>query len=448
MVNQKYIQKLIQGHSAFILRAEESERYYTNDNDIKKTGASIYKNKTEDETNPLKRADNRISHNWHEILVDQKVGYAFTYPPMFDVGNDSDNKRISEILGDKFPVVVKNLGVSASNCGVGWLHYWNGDNAFQYAPVDPKQIVPVFSNDLEEKLIGVLRAYTYVNDAGELKHRCEYWDDTTVKFFEEDSDGLYVPFSYPDVGEEMNHGCGEVPFIMFKNNAKRLPDLKKYKDQIDTYDKIYSGFINDIDDVQEIIFILKNYSGTDKGEFIRELNLEKLIKVDEDGGVDTIRAEIPYEARNIVLEMTRKKIFTCGMGVDPEAEKIGNASGVALEFLYGLLELKTGMMETEFRVGFSQLVKAICRMCGMSEPKRIVQTWTRNKIRNDLENAQIAAQSKGIISDDSILRNHPWVDDVEVEKKDLEEEANKKAEQSKKLFGMEGNRPPVMEDEE
>ena len=130
MVNQKYIQKLIQGHSAFILRAEESERYYTNDNDIKKTGASIYKNKTEDETNPLKRADNRISHNWHEILVDQKVGYAFTYPPMFDVGNDSDNKRISEILGDKFPVVVKNLGVSASNCGVGWVHYWNGDNAF------------------------------------------------------------------------------------------------------------------------------------------------------------------------------------------------------------------------------------------------------------------------------------------------------------------------------
>ena len=106
------------------------------------------------------------------------------------------------------------------------------------------------------------------------------------------------------------------------------------------------------------------------------------------------------------------------------------------------------MMETEFRVGFSQLVKAICRMCGMREPKRIVQTWTRNKIRNDLENAQIAAQSKGIISDDSILRNHPWVDDAEVEKKSLEEEANKKEEQSKKLFGMEGNLPPVMEDEE
>lgn len=367
---------------------------------------------------------------------------------MFDVGNDSDNKRISEILGDKFPVIVKNLGVSASNCGVSWIHYWNGDNAFQYAPVDPKQVIPIFSNDLEEKMIGVLRAYTYVNDVGEVKRRCEYWDDTMVKFFEETSDGIYSPFVYPDVGEEMNHGCGEVPFIMFKNNAKCIPDLKKYKDQIDTYDKVFSGFANDIDDVQEIIFILKNYSGTDKDEFIRELNLKKTIKVDEDGGVDTIRAEIPYEARNTILEMTRKKIFTCGMGVDPEAEKIGNASGVALEFLYDLLELKTGMMETEFRVGFSQLVKAICRMCGMREPKRIVQTWTRNKIRNDLENAQIAAQSKGIISDDSILRNHPWVDDAEVEKKSLEEEANKKEEQSKKLFGMEGNLPPVMEDEE
>ena len=103
------------------------------------------------------------------------------------------------------------------------------------------------------------------------------------------------------------------------------------------------------------------------------------------------------------------------MGVDPDPEAFGDSSGVALQFLYSLLELKAGMMETQFRPGFAELVRAICRVEGLAEPKTILQTWTRNMIRNDLETTQIATQSVGVISDQTILKNHPWVEDVEAE---------------------------------
>lgn len=448
MVDQKHIQRLIRGHSDFISRANEAELYYKNDNDIKRKGASPYLDLDIAEKNPLKIADNRVSHNWHQLLVDQKAGYVLTYPPLFDVGSVKENEQIAEVLGDEFRSVSKNLCIAASNCGVAWLHYWMEDGAFQYACVDPRQVIPVFSHDLQEKLIGVLRAYVYVDNEGKEKRRCEYWDDRTVRFFEEDSDGAYVPFFFPEVGEEMVHGCGEVPFIMFRNNAHCTSDLRMYKDLIDIYDKVYSGFANDIEDVQELIFVIKNYGGTDKEEFIKELKLKKVIKVDEDGGVDTIRAEIPHEARNEMLELTRKKIFSCGMGVDPEADSFGNASGVALEYLYSLLELKAGAIETEFRTGFSKLIRAICRLCRMTEPKKLIQTWTRNRIRNDSETAQIAIQSKDLISDKSILKNHPWVEDVEAEEKQLAKETEEKAERQQKVFGMVGNTPPVMNDEE
>lgn len=33
-------------------------------------------------------------------------------------------------------------------------------------------------------------------------------------------------------------------------------------------------------------------------------------------------------------------------------------------------------------------------------------------ITNDLEDVQIASQSKGVISDETIVANHPWVEDV------------------------------------
>ena len=189
-----------------------------------------------------------------------------------------------------------------------------------------------------------------------------------------------------------------------------------------------SGFANDMEDVQEVIFVIKNYGGTDKTEFMSDLKKSKLIKVEGDGGVDTIRAEIPFEARNAFLERTRRQIFVSGMGVDPNPENFGNSSGVALKYLYSLLELKAVMLETQFRSGFAELVRAICSLEGIAQPKRILQTWTRNMVQNDLETAQIAQQSVGIISDRTILANHPWVDDAESEQKQLEKEQQAAAE--------------------
>ncbi len=442
MIDNSYINRLLNGHSDFVNKANTAERYYMNKNDVLNSSA-FYKNNKANEDNPLKMADNRISHNWHSLLVNQKVGYLFTYPPIFDVGNQKLNNYISETLGDEFNQKNKNIAIDASNSGVGWVHYWiDADTKkFRYERIDPRQVVPVYSTKLESELIGVLRAYTYVDDSGNIKNRCEYWDKEKVKFMEQNSNGLYVSYKFPEVGEEMYHNLGEVPFIPFYNNSLRISDLIMYKDLIDAYDKVYSGFCNDIEDVQEVIFVLKNYGGTDKTQFVQELKKSKVISVDEDGGVDTIRAEIPYEARKTFLETTRKQMFTSGMGVDPDIEKIGNTSGVALEFMYSLLELKAGLMETEFRPGYSKLIKAICRAGGKPEPKTVIQTWTRNATRNDLETSQIASQSKGIISNKSILKNHPWVDDAEKEMEQIAKEQEDEAEIQKIKFGVVDNNP-------
>lgn len=424
MVNSKIIQQLLLGHGAVIQKCDQAERYYRNQNDIKRHGIAPYRFDADAAINPLKMADNRVSHNWHALLVNQKVGYLLTYPPTFDVGKKSENQRIADALGDDFARVGKNLGITASNTGAAWLHYWaDGAGKLHFAEVDPRQIVPVYSGDLEAELIGVLRAYRMVEADGTEAQYCEYWDKNTATRFRRNGNGNYAWFDFNGQGHTLRHGMGEVPFIPFYNNQLHTSDLDMYKDLIDAYDKTVSGFVNDMEDVQEIIFVLKNYGGTDKEEFVRELNLKKLIKVEGDGGVDTIRAEIPFEARSVLLERLRKQIFVSGMGVDPDPEKFGNASGVALSFLYSLLELKAGLMETEFRGGFSKLVRAVCRHLGIAEPQKIVQTWTRNAIHNDSETADIAAKSIGVISEQSILKNHPWVEDAEQELKQLQQEA-------------------------
>lgn len=161
-------------------------------------------------------------------------------------------------------------------------------------------------------------------------------------------------------------------------------------------------------------------------DFLRKLKKYKTINLDSAGtgdqsGLSTITIEIPVEARKELLEITRKAIFSMGQGIDPQQQSFDSTSGEAMKFLYSLLELKAGLMETEFRLGFGELVRAICRYHN-KDVKNIIQTWTRNAIRSESELVDICSKSKGIISDKTIIKNHPLVDDPEQEEKQIAKE--------------------------
>ena len=78
----------------------------------------------------------------------------FTYPPIIDIGNSSSNKYIQSVLGDAYAKNCKKLCVNSANAGIAWVHYWIDDkNRFRWAVIDSKEIIPVYNNDLEKKLI-------------------------------------------------------------------------------------------------------------------------------------------------------------------------------------------------------------------------------------------------------------------------------------------------------
>lgn len=124
---KQLIKKYEPGHAAFVTRTDIAERYYRNETDI------LFRDKPKDKEkeeadNPLRNADNRIPRNFHGLIVNQKASYAFTAPPLFDVGSTVSNKRITETLGDEYAKNCMKLCVNAANTSIGWAHYWQGDN--------------------------------------------------------------------------------------------------------------------------------------------------------------------------------------------------------------------------------------------------------------------------------------------------------------------------------
>ena len=429
-------------HDRIVNQYKQGNDYYFNNADIINTGAAAIAEVNEYlgqlGKNPLKSANNKIPTNWHRILTDQKIGYLFTYPPQFDIdGVDELAKKISECLGDRYEKVIKQIATDSSNSGIGWMAYWyefglNADNDFNYYFVNPTQIRAVYDNkSIIPKISSIIYSYiTKVEDKPSINY--ELWTDKDVTYFKQSENAQPVQL------ETKNHSYGEIPFIPFKNNDKCVSDLKMYKSLIDAIDKLISGFANDIDDIQEIIWVIKNYAGdTNKYDYndetgeqvertidlLQEIKAKKLLTVDDNGGVDTLRGEIPYEARSKFLDILVNQLFVSAMAVNPNPDKVGQASGVYIKFLYSLLELKAGLMETEFRPSLNQFVRAILHYLSAEPKVKIEQKWTRNRPTNDIEIVNMIAQtSPTILSDETKTKEHPLTENWQTEREHIQEE--------------------------
>lgn len=457
-VLKKLLKTHMTGHRLVINRALEAKRYYDVQNDILLAPPkvqSIEEAQARGERfDPARQADNRIAYSFYPLLLDQKAAYMFTAPPIFDVKDDTLNDLIGKALGDSYEKNVKDLCVEASNGGIAWIHYWKGDTGFEWSVIPTEEVIPLYDRKNNTKLIGVFRTYIDTDDNGDYMQVYEYWNDTICEMYQSplgaiDSAELqltpYMRFSYLDIdGVEgqtntVVHGMGDVPFIGFANNSKRTNDLSRIKKLIDAYDATYSGFLNDLEDVQEVIYVLTNYGGDDLGEFLDGLKKYKTVQMDSSGpddrsGISTLTIDIPVEARKELLEMTRKAIFDMGQGIDPQQQGLDGTSGEAMKFLYTLLELKAGMMETEFKLGFNHLIRAICRFYGRADVS-ITQTWTRTSVKNDSDLADMCQKSMGLVSTETILAHHPFVDDVQEEMARLDAQ-RAKADEMETMNGM------------
>ncbi|MCT3574155.1 phage portal protein [Levilactobacillus brevis] len=422
-----------------------SVRYYFNENDITNRNNGESKVNPKGSDDPLRQADNRVSNNFHQLLVDQEAGYLATIPPSVDVEDDGLNDQIKTTLGDNFGLRLNQLVVDAANAGVAWTHYWvDKDGQFRYGIVPPDQITPIYSSDLDRKLLALRRTYSQLDPkTGKYYKIHEYWTDKDCTFFKSekpdytDLEELPGRFNVYDIttnadigaGNVMAHQFGRIPFIAFPKNKYQRPELYKYKGLIDVYDNVYNGFVNDVDDVQQVILVLTNYGGQSLAEFKKALKEDKAVKFESMGtgdksGLDKLTIDIPVEARNTLLESTKADIFVHGQGIDPTKFEANNASGTAIKMLYSHLELKAANTQAYFTDALNELVRAIMRWSKASDPdgRKIEQTWSRASIHNNLEEAQTISQVAQYSSDEAIAKANPIVDDWQQELKDRQDD--------------------------
>lgn len=403
------------------------------------------------------KPNHKRKHGFLHLLVEDKVNYLLSKPYTLSCEKSEEHlEKIKNVLGKKFQEKrIMKLGIVASNGGIGWLHpYINENGEFKTIIIPPEQCIPGWADNDHEEMTDFIWFYSVdVIEGREVKQiiKVEYWTTEGVAYYT--STGKFPALNlildserYLDVPEgdgdftghfvTNNQNCswGKVPFIPFKNNDDELPDLQFIKSLVDAYDKGRSDVANYLDEVRNIVYTLKGYGANKLSDFMRDLSYFRAIKLDEDGEASVLTPDIDITAAKEDYDQLRKDIFTFGQGVDKDADKLGNSpSGIALKFMYSGLDLKCNRMENSFKDGFEQLVWFINKYLEITEQgadyeAEIDITFNRDININESQAITDCQNSIGIISDETIMENHPWVKDVEQEKKRLKQEKKEQEE--------------------
>jgi len=396
-------------------------------------------------------ANNRVQMPLHSLLVDQKANYIANKDVTYTVnGSEADTKlkklerSLNKNLNYYFAPTLNDWIIGASNKGIEWLHpYINSNGEFDYTIIPAEQIIPDYDNGYKSRLLSLMRYYPvdYQTSNGELKTktRVEIWTKTEVTYYLEnpESKNFYFEKIEPHFYETDSNNAvmgipadwGKLPFIALKNNTEEINDLRKIKTLLDVYDKIISSGANSIEDIQEAIWVLKNYDGQDLAEFRKALKIFKAIQTTGDeGGAEPKTIDIPFEARKELLTILRKAIFVIGQGIDLSDESFYTSlSGVAIRARYAAgLDLKANKIIANIKFALKDFLFFYVWYLNYTERtdydyEAISYEINKSIIVDETELIQNLAMSPEM-SEIAKMRKHPYINDVEQNIKELKEE--------------------------
>jgi len=421
----------------------QGKRYYLSENDIlgRKKG---YKSAGEYVAMDPYKANNVIPSGFLKLIVDQKIGYSL-------------NEGIS--IQDDFPIsapayvrTLKKVAKQSSQKIYGVLQPDISSGEYKLKVMESEQIILVPNISNNEKNDHVIRYYsTQIVDAkGKLVDvlRAELYDDKEITFYikYKRASGTYIKWELEPCGKglripanplphmrtaitlagivkgERANAWGGPPHLVLYNNDEHTNDLKVIKRLIDLYDKGISDFGNNLEDFNEIYWIIKNYGGENEEEFTKLFKKYKTLFTDGDGDAKAETVDIPHEARKLLLDMLQKLIYKFSMAVNADDIQ-GNITNVRIMALYSDLNLKANDFEQELQDLHVQVTESYNKWAGISGKPLIQYTpliFSRDMILNEVEMLDANARQQGSIPEIIRLGKHPWIRNPEEAERDMQ----------------------------
>ncbi len=419
-------------HSPQYHEMQASERYYDNRSDVQR------------KTNELTGHSNvKMEHPILRKLIGQKTSFLLAKPFSVSTEDAAYADALNTIFDRSFRKKLRLFAADAVKYGVAWVQpYVNDEGDLTFTRIPATQVIPIWEDDERERLQAFIRVYPQTIYIGTRKQEithAELWTTEGVQYFVSSGPGHefvvdkehgdkvhdYTEPHFYYKGKAMN--WESVPIIWLKYNDEERPLCYYLREMIDEINWQNSVTADELRDIAKFIYVLKNYGGTDLGEFVSDLRHYMAISVVDDGGVDKLTSDINIDAVMKFLDNTRRDLYDFASAVDTKDPDLGNASGTAIQFRYLDLQSDCEALGDELQDSFQRLklfldTYFVTTGAGDFTGAEFEIIFNMDLPVNETDIITNIRSSDGIISRRTQLEQHPWVKDVDEELERLEAE--------------------------
>lgn len=373
---------------------------------------------------PAYKPDNRIVVNFAKYMVDTFGGF-FIGNPIKTVADDAKVADYVEHIEQYNDQDDNNAELSKlmDIFGKGYeVYFTDEESELCITYMSPIEAFMIHDDSVVQRPMYFVRRWT---DRENTEYGCIQGDGYERNF--------KVTGGLQWLDDWMPHRFSGVPAVEFILNEERQGLFEPIMSIINAYNKAISEKANDTDYYADAYLKILGVTLDEDG--IKHIRDNRIINFEGDASekltVEFMGKPESDATQENLLNRLERLAFQISMVANISDESFGTASGIALKYkLLPMMNLAR-VKERKFVSGMNRRYKLLFSHPASKVPKdawmQLNYQFTPNMPANILEEAQIAAQLEGIVSDETKLKVLSIVDNVQEELERIEEE-NKPAE--------------------
>ena len=306
------------------------------------------------------------------------------------------------------------------------INYIDGEGKQRLALLPSTECIPVYSPDVEKKLLYVIRFYVDTSSGNlvtDEKYRVEvYGERDTVIYASQPGFETFM-----EIDRQPNY-FEQCPVTVFSLNSEEQGIFDPIMTLQNAVNDLMSGSLDSFSDFADAYLVLQGMTADEND--LADMKKHRCILLDgeEHCNASFLTKNISDTQVNDILENLNEKIYAIAQCPDFTSPQLfGNASsGVALRYKLLNFENLASTIENRMRKALQRIIELICAILNLSAEEA---TWrdveiifTENLPVDMSETVNLVNALRGVVSQETLLAQLPFIQDAEEELKKLRAE--------------------------
>ena len=356
---------------------------------------------------------NKIVVNFCYNIVQNYLGYLSGIPIKY---SNDDFKEVLDVLNynDVHMEDAEYLRQALIFGKAYECNYIDEDGQQRFRLLDSRECIPIYSNDLDNDLLYVVRFYREdLLDKVNENYIVEVYGNSDIKTYR--SGPGFSSFSL--ISEVPNY-FNQCPVTVFSLNEDEESVFGQVITLQDAYNQLISDEVDDFDAFCDAYLLLKGVIAD--SEDLEAMKRNRVLMVDSDADANYLTKSVSDTQVENMLKNIKDNIHKISNSPDFQDEKFLAQSGIAMKYKLVGFENAASGIEANMKKALQrriELISNILHLTGTDKMWRDVEIRFTRNLPISLEPSSPAElmQYQGLVSDETLLKLIPFVKDVNEE---------------------------------